>query len=103
MSILRGFFGNEVITELCIPEIIASIANGYQAKTFNRLGKEDSSGEKRPFLICHNAPITLKVVTWAGVTILWDFPGDKYPYPMPLREILKSDDNSITADIRISY
>jgi hypothetical protein len=90
---------------MMIPGYVDVSDGDYVAKKLNNYGEESTTKEarQRPFLICHNEPITLRVVTWLGKELLWDFPGDGHPYPMPLKKILKSDDNSISTNIRTTY
>ena len=100
-SNIFGKFYNEVILEICLPEIADVSENDYEAKSFklnNRIKEK-----QHPFIVCHHEAVTLKVVPFYDATetpIVWNFPAG--PYPMPLRKILNDAGNSATS-IQIGY
>lgn len=94
---IEGSFYDEVIMQLCYPEIASVSAADYEAKTFK--GNQVET-KQRPFIVCAKEETTLKVETWFGNIVTWTFPVG--PYPMPLKRIIKDNANTKTL-IQISY
>lgn len=100
---LMGEFYNAVVTEISIPDEVDVSVTDFVASKYNQIGLKDGlEAVQRPFLICHPVALTLRVETWLGKEVTWQFPAGGYPYPMPLRKILKHPDNS-TSNIKIGY
>ena len=97
-SNIEGSFYNDVILELCYPEIADVSAVDYVAKTFRGNNIEE---KQRPFVVCAKEETTLKVEAWLGNIVVWTFPAG-VTYPMPLRKIIKDVGNTKTS-IQISY
>lgn len=94
---IEGSFYDEVIMQLCYPEIADVSAEDYTAKSFK--GNQVKT-KQRPFIVCAKEETTLKVESWFGNIVTWTFPVG--PYAMPLRRIFHDAANSKTT-IQISY
>lgn len=97
-----GEYYDAVILQVVKPVTVDVSSADYTAAKLNKntAAVDNVNGEQRPFVICHNEGVTLKVETWKGDVIVWTFaPG---PYPMPLRKILNYVGNSATT-IQIGY
>jgi len=97
-SNIVGKFYDEVILELCYPEIADVSVDDYIAKSFRGNKPKEL---QHPFVVCAKEEVTLKVESWLGNVVVWTFPAG-VPYPMPLRKIFNDAGNTKTS-IQISY
>jgi len=92
-----GSYDDPIFLQINYPKIADVSSVDYTAI---ELKGDDEKTRQRPFVICHNEGVTLKVETWKGDVIVWTFtPG---PYPMPLKKIFKYAGNTATS-IQIAY
>jgi hypothetical protein len=90
-----GEYYDAVILQVVKPKSVDVSSADYSAEKINKnTVAVDANAEVRPFVICEDQPVTLKVQTWKGDTITWKFTAG--PYPMPLRKIFKDSANKIT-------
>jgi hypothetical protein len=100
-----GKWYDDVFLQGNYPEVANVSANDYSAKTF--AGNQVGPAVQRPFIICEDTPVTLKVQPWLGEPIVWKFTAG--PYPMPLRKIFTDAANKVTetgdaiTSIQIAY
>lgn len=81
-----------VISQISFPKDVDVSVQDYEA--------EEVDGAVRPFLVCSDVPVILKIETWTGVIKVHKFvPGI---YWMPLRKIFTDAGNSETI-IQIGY
>ena len=84
-----GYFYNEPLFEICVPDVANVSASDYPAKNFTSDGKESNDNKlKRPFYFSHPKPLRMKVLTWLGKEITWTF--EKGKDPIPLQKIFKT-------------
>lgn len=100
-TVLYGQYGEPSLTQIVTPKIVDVSSIDYNAEKLNiNTGVVDPNGEVRPFIICSNQEVVLKVQTWSNITITWTFtPGT---YPMLLRKIYNDVVNTATT-IQIGY
>lgn len=108
ISNIEGQYYDKIILQIMRPEKANVSATDYVAKKLNKNGIVDNlNGVQSPFILSHPAPLTLKVETWRGEIITWDF--NAGPYPMPLRKIFNDPANVNTetggavTEIQIGY
>jgi hypothetical protein len=91
-----GEFYDAVILQIVKPVTVDVSSADYTAEKLNKnTTAVDANGEQKPFIVCHNEAVTLKVETWKGDTVTWNFTAG--PYPMPLRKIFTDRANVVTA------
>ena len=91
---LQGYFYNKPVLEFNVPDKADVGTSDYSAKKVTKDGKISDAGEQRPFYIADSKGVTLKVETWGGEIVTWNFGTDGYP--LPLRKIFKDAGNVIT-------
>jgi hypothetical protein len=92
-----GGYNEAVILQITKPKTIDVSEQDYFAeKLTDKATVEDGKGDQRPFIVCADVAVTLKVEHWNGaIEPAWNFtPG---PYAMPLRRIYSDAANKITA------
>ncbi|MGV8094520.1 MAG: hypothetical protein AB2L24_21915 [Mangrovibacterium sp.] len=94
---IQGEFYDPVILQMMFPKIVDVSATDYEAE---EIGNYEVNKKKRPFIVAHPNPVTLKVETWLGEVLTWTFTSG--PYPMLLQRIFHDAANSQTL-IQISY
>ena len=100
-TVLYGQYGDPSLSQIVTPKIVDVSSVDYNAEKLNvNTGAIDSSGEVRPFIICSNQEVVLKVQTWSDVTITWTFTAGTYP--MLLRKIYNDAANTLTT-VQIGY
>lgn len=90
-----GEYYDAVILQIVKPKSVDVSSVDYSAEKINKntVAVDPESG-LRPFVICEDRPVTLKVQTWKGDIVTWKFtPG---AYPMPLRKIFSDAANKLT-------
>ena len=98
ISNIQGKWYDDVILQGNYPKIVDVSAADFDNPAFQ--GNQVSPAVQRPFIICQDEPVTLKVEPWLGEVVIWNFTAG--PYPMPLRRIIKDAANSKTT-IQIAY
>jgi hypothetical protein len=90
-----GEYYDAVILQIVKPAIADVSSVDYIAQKLDKnTAAIYSAAQQKPFIICETQPVTLKVETWKGEVIIWNFTAG--PYPMPLRKIFKDAANKIT-------
>jgi len=92
-----GEFYDAVILQIVKPVTVDVSSADYTAQKLNKntAAVDNVNGEQKPFIICEAQAVTLKVETWKGDVVTWNFTAG--PYPMPLRKIFTDAANVVTA------
>lgn len=92
-----GEFYDAVMLQIVKPVTVDVSAADYTAVKLNKnnAAVDNVNGQQRPFIICHHEAVTLKVQTWKGDIVTWNFTAG--PYPMPLLKIYTDAANVVTA------
>ncbi len=90
-----GEYYDAVILQIVKPKLADVSSVDYSAEKINKnTVVVDADAEVRPFIVCEPMPVTLKVQTWKGDIVTWNFTAGAYP--MPLRKIFKDAANKLT-------
>lgn len=91
-----GQYYDAVLLQIAKPKTVDISSVDYIAEKLNKIAVTDNlNGTQRPFIVCEDVSVTLKVEHWNGaIEPSWKFtPG---PYPMLLRRIFSDAANVFT-------
>lgn len=76
------------------PVVATFVEDDYTAEEF-KLSMYPNRSKQLPFIIAETKDVTLKVETWYGTIITWNF--TRGPYPLYLRRIIADPANTVTS------